>query len=223
MFCPACGARNAPGSIACHQCGAILPGLTDALPPSTAAEVERQRQMSAHPPPQQAGGVLGGVETMTHAEPGPTAADPAPAQPVYPGRPAGNVPLPAPSSDGRLIGRVKLVVEQGKILGEQFLLSDREITVGRYDAGTGRCPDIDLTEQDPAYVHRQHVKLVFNDGGTDLTMYDLGGRNGSYVNNQLIDKNGSARVRLGDKVRVGRVVMRLQGAPELDEKNPRRG
>ena len=56
-----------------------------------------------------------------------------------------------------LLGRVKLVVEQGKILGEQFLLSDFEMMVGRYDAGSGRCPDIDLTAQDPAYVHRQHV------------------------------------------------------------------
>ena len=119
---------------------------------------------------------------------------------------------PAPS----LLGRVKLVVEQGKILGEQFLLSDLEMMIGRYDAGSGRCPDIDLTAQDPAYVHRQHVRISFTSAGESITVHDMGGRNGSYVNNKLIDRNGAARMRPGDKLRIGRVVMRLQLAPEVE-------
>lgn len=114
------------------------------------------------------------------------------------------------------LGHVKLVVEQGRILGEQFLLNDHEVMIGRYDAASGRCPDIDLTAQDPAYVHRQHVRLSFNRTGDQLMMYDMGGRNGSYLNNQLLEKSGSALVQLGDKVRVGRVVMRLQTAPEVE-------
>jgi len=121
-------------------------------------------------------------------------------------------------SPHQLLGRIKLVVEQGKILGEQFLLSDAEAIVGRYDAGSGRCPDIDLTAQDPAYVHRAHVRLAFNRDGTELTMHDMGGRNGSYVNNRLLEKNGSTRVQPGDKLRVGRVVMRVQHATEVDLK-----
>jgi hypothetical protein len=115
-----------------------------------------------------------------------------------------------------LLGRVKLVVEQGKILGEQFLLSDYEMMVGRYDAGSGRCPDIDLTAQDPAYVHRQHVRISFSPAGESITVHDMGGRNGSYVNNKLIDRSGAARIRPGDKLRIGRVVMRLQLAPEVE-------
>lgn len=115
-----------------------------------------------------------------------------------------------------LLGRVKLVVEQGKILGEQFLLADYEMMVGRYDAGSGRCPDIDLTAQDPAYVHRQHVRISFSPAGEAISVHDMGGRNGSYVNNKLIDRNGSARMRPGDKLRIGRVVMRLQLAPEVE-------
>ena len=115
-----------------------------------------------------------------------------------------------------LLGRVKLVVEQGKILGEQFLLSDHEMMIGRYDAGSGRCPDIDLTAQDPAYVHRQHVRIAFSSAGEAITVHDMGGRNGSYVNNKLIDRNGAARMRPGDKLRIGRVVMRLQLAPEVE-------
>jgi len=115
------------------------------------------------------------------------------------------------------LGRVKLVVEQGRILGEQFLLGERELMIGRYDAGSGRCPDIDLTAQDPAYVHRQHVRLAFSRSGDQLMMYDMGGRNGCYLNNQLLERNGSALVQLGDKIRVGRVVLRVQPVPEGDD------
>jgi pSer/pThr/pTyr-binding forkhead associated (FHA) protein len=119
---------------------------------------------------------------------------------------------------GTKLGRVKLVVEQGRILGEQFLLGDPEVVIGRYDAGSGRCPDIDLTAQDPAYVHRQHVRLVFDPSNGQLMAYDMGGRNGAYLNNQLIEKNGSALVQIGDKLRVGRVVLRVQGAPEINDR-----
>ena len=137
-------------------------------------------------------------------------------------QPAPYINAPQPSAHaggGSLVGRVKLVVEQGKILGEQFLLSDRQVIIGRYDAGSGRCPDIDLTAQDPAYVHRQHARLEFSPNGTEITVYDMGGRNGSYVNNQLIARNGAATLHLGDKLRIGRVVLRLQTAPEI-EKDP---
>lgn len=129
-----------------------------------------------------------------------------------------SAPAPAPRSAVPTlgVGRTKLVVEQGRILGEQFLLNDRELIIGRYDAGSGKCPDIDLTAQDPAYVHRQHVRLAFNRAGDQLMMYDMGGRNGTYLNNQLLEKNGSALVQLGDKLRIGRVVMRVQSASDLD-------
>lgn len=123
------------------------------------------------------------------------------------------------SHPASLVGRVKLVVEQGKILGEQFLLTERELIIGRYDAGSGRCPDIDLTAQDPAFVHRQHVRLVFAPQGAEITVYDMGGRNGSYVNNQLIARNGAATLHLGDKLRIGRVVLRLQAAPEIEKEH----
>jgi pSer/pThr/pTyr-binding forkhead associated (FHA) protein len=143
---------------------------------------------------------------------GPTMHQPSPYQPQA----AAPAPRPAPSATS-LVGRVKLVVEQGKILGEQFLLTERELIIGRYDAGSGRCPDIDLTAQDPAYVHRQHVRLVFAPQGSEITVFDMGGRNGSYVNNQLIARNGAATLHLGDKLRIGRVVLRLQAAPEIEK------
>lgn len=186
MFCPACGAKCPSRSIACVACGAVLPGLTDALHHNAAVAAARA------PAPATAHAGQGGAA--------PRAAAPAPR-----------------AATSAMLGNVKLVVEQGRILGEQFLLNDHEVMIGRYDAASGRCPDIDLTAQDPAYVHRQHVRLAFSRAGDQLMMYDMGGRNGSYLNNQLLEKNGSALVQLGDKLRVGRVVMRLQTAPEVDD------
>jgi hypothetical protein len=170
---------------------------------------------------------VGAGEDTTTLDAPRAGAAPVPAQPQV-GGPTMHQPSPyqpqaqapaarAVSSAASLVGRVKLVVEQGKILGEQFLLTERELIIGRYDAGSGRCPDIDLTAQDPAFVHRQHVRLVFAPQGSEITVYDMGGRNGSYVNNQLIARNGVATLHLGDKLRIGRVVLRLQAAPEIDK------
>jgi pSer/pThr/pTyr-binding forkhead associated (FHA) protein len=122
----------------------------------------------------------------------------------------------AEPSEGRLLGRVKLVVEQGMILGEQFLLNDQELLIGRFDASSGHCPDIDLSAQDPSFVHRRHARLEFSSNGERLTLFDLGGRNGAYVNNRPVEQNGAAPIRIGDKVRIGRVVMRLQPTEEAE-------
>ncbi len=245
MYCPTCGARNSPDSIACHACGAILPGVLGAgapsVPPAPApaqapptsgfsalgdapvVTVAPARGLSETPPdPEHAVHASAGPAPEAWKRPSAPPAQVAWSAPAAPA-PASAPAAPAPAAgDGRLLGSVKLVVEQGKILGEQFLLGDFDISIGRYDAGTGRCPDIDLTAQDPAYVHRQHARLTFSPDGRHITLHDLGGRNGSYVNNQLLDKNGSAPVKLGDKVRIGRVVMRLQPAVELDKDPPRR-
>lgn len=113
-------------------------------------------------------------------------------------------------------GRSKLVVEQGLILGEQFLLADDSIMIGRFDRDSGYCPDIDLSAQDPNFVHRRHARLQFQSNGERLSLTDMGGRNGAFVNNQPIPPNGSVALKLGDKVRIGRVVMRLVLAPEVE-------
>lgn len=112
-------------------------------------------------------------------------------------------------------GEVKLVVEQGMILGERFLLGDVEILIGRLDSNSGLCPDIDLSAQDPAFVHRRHARLRFDLAEQALYMEDLGGRNGSFVNNRPLTPRNELRLRIGDKLRVGRVVMRLLDAPEM--------
>lgn len=127
-------------------------------------------------------------------------------------------PRPAAAASGALRpGTLKLLVEQGKLLGEQYLLSDPTLLIGRFDAASGVCPDIDLTAQDPAYVHRRHARLQFEESDGSLHLIDLGGRNGSFVNNQAVPRGSAVRLRVGDKVRIGRVVMRLLAAPEMND------
>lgn len=244
MYCPSCGARCSPDSIACHACGAILPGLTESLgrgpaavagPPAPVPPTSEFSAVGVAVPTQAPGRPLDETPAdpeniIRNVPPDPwqqqRVSEPLAAAPAAAWFPSSAAPQPEAvvltnPLDSRLLGRAKLMVEQGKILGEQFLLADFDITVGRYDAGTGRCPDIDLTAQDPAYVYWQHVRLTFGVDGKSLTLHDMGGRNGCYVNNQLLDKNGSAPVRIGDKVRIGRVVMRLQPVTDA-ERDPRK-
>ena len=221
MFCPTCGAACASHAIACSVCGNLLPGLTDALKSVSSADLARNAPpVPAKPKPGPAQRTISPDEEFEAGDgsAGGTSVDEPPRAPAA--TPIARVQV-QPASASRpgesLLGRVKLVVEQGRILGEQFLLGERELMIGRYDAGSGRCPDIDLTAQDPAYVHRQHVRLAFSRSGDQLMMYDMGGRNGCYLNNQLLERNGSALVQLGDKIRVGRVVLRVQPVPEGDD------
>lgn len=104
-------------------------------------------------------------------------------------------------------GRVKLVVEQGMNVGKQFVLGDAQIAVGREDEEEEIYPDIDLSDQDEGYVHREHATLNFADG--KLTVTHLGGANKTRVNNRPIPDNEPQPLKLGDKVSFGKVVLRV--------------
>ena len=104
-------------------------------------------------------------------------------------------------------GQVKLVVEQGMSVGKQFVLGDEEIAVGREDEDEEIYPDIDLSDQDEGYVHREHAKLNFSSGNLSVT--HLGGSNKTRVNNRPIPDNEPQALKLGDKISFGKVVLRL--------------
>jgi hypothetical protein len=112
---------------------------------------------------------------------------------------------PGPS----LLGKLKLVVEQGLIIGEQYLLSEPMLVIGRADQAAPSYPDIDLGAQDNDYVHRLHARLQFHDFNTRLSVEHLGGANPTLVNNQPVAARELVELVLGDRLRVGRVVMRL--------------
>jgi hypothetical protein len=112
-----------------------------------------------------------------------------------------------------LRGRVMLRVEQGQIIGERYLLTEASTIIGRADPETAHYPDIDLSGQDNDYVHRHHARLTFYDVDTRLSVEHIGGHNLTLVNNEPVEEGELVELCVGDRLRVGRVVMRLQRAP----------
>lgn len=113
------------------------------------------------------------------------------------------------SATRSLLGQIKLVVEQGLIIGEQYLLSETEMLIGRADRETKSYPDIDLSGQDNEYVHRKHARVQFHDLHTRVSVEHLGGANPTLVNNVPVEDGELVELQVGDRLRVGRVVMRL--------------
>lgn len=208
MFCPYCGSDNRADAITCQRCGEVLPErqrrdtsrterpatVSVGAVPAPSQPAPRSLNASRRP-------AAGGTSRTAYL-------DPTEADRELLGR--------AGATAQSLRGRVKLVVEQGLLLGEQFLLADPEVLIGRYDADSGMCPDIDLSAQDPNYVHRRHARLYFSPDGRALRVADLGGRNPVYVNNARVVAGADMALNLRDKLRVGRVVMRLVPAPEME-------
>src|SRR5688572_1178035 len=54
----------------------------------------------------------------------------------------------------------RLVIERGRSSGKQFMLSEVEAQIGRWDADGGIFPDVDLDTDDPeAKVSRRHARI----------------------------------------------------------------
>lgn len=204
MFCPYCGSDNRADAITCQRCGEVLP--------------ERQRRDTSRTQRPATVSVPAVAEVpRSHDRQGAArAANTNRTAYIDPREAERELRKMASAGAATLLGRAKLVVEQGLLLGEQFLLADPEILIGRYDADSGFCPDIDLSAQDPNYVHRRHALLSFSPDGGTLLVRDLGGRNPVYVNNTRVVAGRDVGLGLRDKLRVGRVVMRLVAAPEME-------
>jgi pSer/pThr/pTyr-binding forkhead associated (FHA) protein len=84
-----------------------------------------------------------------------------------------------------------LVVERGPRTGMTFLLKPGNTTVGRH-------PESDIFLDDVT-VSRQHCRFVLTDDA--LVVEDSGSTNGTYVNDQRVDR---AELHAGDEVLVGR-------------------
>jgi pSer/pThr/pTyr-binding forkhead associated (FHA) protein len=185
--CPACGHANDPAFKVCEACGA---SLASNAPASGADDLPARRLEPAGgaPRPPSAPSVPAGAE-------GPT---------QYMGLTPGQLVT------GPQKGKVKLVVEQGMVVGKQFLLTSDQMLVGREDAAEQLYPEIDLTGLDEGYVHRRHAQLAFE--GTFLFVTHLGGHNRTYVNNRPIADRLPHPLNIGDTVRFGKVVLRVTEA-----------
>lgn len=207
QYCPFCGQANPLAAMTCGHCGALQPessGVSGGARPA-----KSQISTSLAVPSAQTSGSIPMRRIGDSRTSAPVRAQRLSAQTRYLDLQNVEEEL-RDTPDNDLRGRLKLVVEQGLIIGEQYLLSEDLISIGRHDVGSDYCPDIELSAQDPSYVHRQHAELSFTSAGQELKIKDLGGRNGVFVNNRSLGKFGESSLHAGDRIRIGRVVLKLR-------------
>ena len=223
MKCPDCGAENPADNLACEACGADLhPGAATVITPPISPIDDPMDTINQVAPITSLDMPADETSVALDDTPAASTASAGLSAPVSTGAtsPAGaafdltedDLKKPtdsdASSSAGTLMpGNVKLVVEQGQSVGAQFVLGDAEMLVGREDEDADIYPDIDLSDQDAGYVHRQHANIHFDNGNLSVT--HLGGANKTRINNKPIGDNAPSPLKLGDKVAFGKVVLRL--------------
>ena len=221
--CPQCGAQNPADNLACEACGADLhPGASTVITPPV-SPVDEPMDTRNQVAPLTSLDMPANETSMGTTPAASTSAASGLDAPVSTGATAPSAPLDLTEDDlkkptdsansgaqsaGNLMpGNVKLVVEQGQSVGAQFVLGDAQMLVGREDEDADIYPDIDLSDQDAGYVHRQHAQINFDNG--NLTVTHLGGANKTRINNKPIGDNVPSPLKLGDKVAFGKVVLRL--------------
>jgi FHA domain len=103
----------------------------------------------------------------------------------------------------------RLVIEKGRSTGKQFMLSDLESQIGRWDADGGIFPDVDLDTDDPeAKVSRRHARITLNNG--QYFLEDLGSTNGTFINRGKRLAPGQRQALCdGDEIIVGKTFLRF--------------
>ena len=189
ITCERCKSSNLDGGQYCDECGAPLRPNARAGPGSNATGVNMlspEGQNGSHSPseipqPEVAAGKAGGAAVNLSSSLG-----------------AADKP------------HAKLVIERGKSVGKQFMLSSAESHIGRWDADGGVFPDVDLDSDDPeAKVSRRHARITFSDGKYFLE--DLGSTNGTFVNRGKRLSPGTRQpLNDGDEIIVGKTFLRFQ-------------
>lgn len=103
----------------------------------------------------------------------------------------------------------RLVIEKGRSSGKQFMLSDMEAQIGRWDADGGIFPDVDLDTDDPeAKVSRRHARIILTNG--QYFLEDLGSTNGTFINRGKRLAPGHRQALCdGDEIIVGKTFLRF--------------
>ena len=103
----------------------------------------------------------------------------------------------------------RLVIEKGRSSGKQFMLSDIESQIGRWDADGGIFPDVDLDTDDPeAKVSRRHARITLSNG--QYFLEDLGSTNGTFINRGKRLPPGQRQALCdGDEIIVGKTFLRF--------------
>jgi pSer/pThr/pTyr-binding forkhead associated (FHA) protein len=185
ITCDRCKTENLEGSQYCDECGAPLrPNHRTATPGFGGFSGESGGQNGSH--------ALRGSLTPELA--------------------AGNTgaTVNVPSSLGSTVKpHARLVIERGRSVGKEFILSETESQIGRWDADAGIFPDIDLDSDDPdAKVSRRHARITMRD--SQYYLEDLGSTNGTFINRgKRLPRGIRQPLNDGDEIIVGKTFLRF--------------
>jgi len=182
ITCDRCKTENLDGSQYCDECGAPL-------------RPNGARPASYHPS-------SGNGQNGSHAAPSPNSQPEFAARRVSAGLSFSSVRQPNKP-------HARLVIEKGRSSGKQFMLSDVEAQIGRWDADGGIFPDVDLDTDDPeAKVSRRHARITLSNG--QYFLEDLGSTNGTFINRGKRLPPGQRQVLCdGDEIIVGKTFLRF--------------
>jgi pSer/pThr/pTyr-binding forkhead associated (FHA) protein len=187
ITCDRCKTENLDGSQYCDECGAPLrPNGRPASYPNAGYQ----------PPGSQQG--QNGNHTASQGS-----------QPEFAGRRRVSAGLSFSSLRQANKPHARLVIEKGRSSGKQFMLSDTEAQIGRWDADGGIFPDVDLDTDDPeAKVSRRHARITLSNG--QYFLEDLGSTNGTFINRGKRLPPGQRQVLCdGDEFIVGKTFLRF--------------
>src|SRR6185369_8502018 len=217
ITCDRCKTENLDGSQYCDECGAPLrPNGRPASQPNAGAGYKSPgdyQPPSGHQPPtgyQSPGGYQppsGNQPPSAQGHNGNNGASQG-TKPEFAGR---RVSAGLSFSSLRQPNKphARLVIEKGRSSGKQFMLSDTEAQIGRWDADGGIFPDVDLDTDDPeAKVSRRHARITLNNG--QYFLEDLGSTNGTFINRGKRLPPGQRQALCdGDEIIVGKTFLRF--------------
>jgi len=185
ITCDRCKTENLEGSQYCDECGAPLrPNLRHNTSDTTNLSKAPDGQNGSHAP-------------TPSKKPEYVPPQPAPAISI-------SSSLHPPTKP-----HARLVIERGRSVGKQFMLSDSDSQIGRWDADGGIFPDVDLDADDPeAKVSRRHARITLRDG--QYFLEDQGSTNGTFVNRgKRLPPGYRQPLRDGDEIIVGKTFLRF--------------
>jgi FHA domain len=126
------------------------------------------------------------------------------AEAMAPAKPAATgTPIPAGAT-------VKLIVQRGLKVGEEYSVFPGENFIGRADE---KPVDVDLTFQEPedrVWCSRQHALLNYDDAAGMLTIEDLNSSNGTFVNRERVYPGQPKQLFIGSTIQIGTVHMKVK-------------